>query len=120
MKPVRQAKKEYAMPMYLTRFSYTPQTWAALVKNPEDRVPVVRKTIESVGGKLVGCWYGFGSHDGYLLWEAPDNVAMAAVAIAVGAGGALSTIDTTVLMSVEDTLAALKKAGSIAYRPPGR
>ncbi len=25
------------MPLYLTRFSYTPATWAKLIKNPEDR-----------------------------------------------------------------------------------
>src|ERR671919_335053 len=25
------------MPLYLTRFSYTPETWARLIGNPEDR-----------------------------------------------------------------------------------
>jgi hypothetical protein len=44
---------------------------------------------------------------------------MAAVAIAIGAGGALSSFQTTVLMSVDDTLAALEKARSVAYKPPG-
>ncbi len=32
----------------------------------------------------------FGTHDGYTLWEAPDNVSMAAVALAISGGGALS------------------------------
>jgi len=73
-----------------------------------------------VGGKLHGFWYAFGDHDGYNLWEAPDNVSMAAVAIAIGAGGALSSIETTVLMTVDETIDALKKASSIAYRPPGK
>lgn len=50
----------------------------------------------------------FGDHDGYNLWEAPDNVAMAATAIAISGGGALSSIHTTVLRTVEDTLAAMK------------
>ena len=107
------------MPMYLTRFSYTPEAWARLVKNPEDRRAAARQCIESVGGKLHGFWYAFGDQDGYTLWEAPDNVSMAATAIAIGAGGALSSVETTVLVSVEDTLAALKKASSIAYRAPG-
>jgi hypothetical protein len=44
---------------------------------------------------------------------------MAATAIAIGAGGALSSIQTTVLLTVEETLAALQKASSISYRPPG-
>lgn len=107
------------MPLYLTKFSYTPETWARLVKNPEDRRLAAQQYIESVGGKLHGFWYAFGSHDGYNLWEAPDNVSMAAVAVAIGGGGALSSFDTTVLLSVEETLDALQKAQQLRYRAPG-
>ena len=108
------------MSLYLTKFSYTPETWARLIGNPEDRRQAAQTYIESVGGKLHGFWYAFGSHDGYNLWEAPDNVSMAATALAIGAGGALSSIHTTVLLTVEETVAALQKASSIAYRPPGK
>jgi uncharacterized protein with GYD domain len=108
------------MPMYLTRFSYSPETWARLISNPEDRREAAKAYIESVGGKLHGFWYAFGEHDGYNLWEAPDNVSMAAVAVAIGAGGALTSFETTVLLTVEDTLAALEKANSVKYKAPGR
>jgi uncharacterized protein with GYD domain len=107
-----------AMPLYLTKFSYTPETWARLISNPEDRREAARSYIESVGGTLHGFWYGFGEHDGYNLFEAPDNVSMAAVALAIGGGGALSSIETTVLMTVDDTLDALRKAEQIKYRAP--
>lgn len=107
------------MPLYLSRFSYTPETWARLIANPEDRRTAARTYIESVGGKLHGFWYAFGSHDGYTLWEAPDNVSMTAVALAIGSGGAVTSLETTVLVSVEDTLEALGKAGQIKYQPPG-
>ncbi|HYY33982.1 MAG TPA: GYD domain-containing protein [Gaiellaceae bacterium] len=107
------------MPLYLTKFSYTPETWARLIRNPEDRRKAAQSYIESVGGTLQGFWYGFGSHDGYTLWEAPDNVSMAAVALAIGAGGALSSMDTAVLLTVDETLEALGKAGQIGYQPPG-
>ena len=107
------------MPMYLTRFSYTPETWSRLIKNPEDRRAAAKRYIESVGGKLHGFWYAFGEQDGYNLWEEPDNVSMAATVIAIGAGGALRSTHTTVLLTVEETLAALEKASSIAYRAPG-
>ena len=107
------------MPLYLTRFSYTPETWARLIKKPEDRRPAAQQYIESVGGKMHGFWYAFGDHDGYNLWEAPDNVSMAAVAVAIGAGGSLSSIHTTVLLTVEETLAALEQAQSIKYKAPG-
>ncbi len=107
------------MPLYLSKFSYTPETWARLIANPEDRREAARSYIESVGGKLHGFWYGFGTHDGFNLWEAPDNVSMAAVALAIGGGGALRSLETTVLLSVEETIEALRKAGEVQYRAPG-
>jgi uncharacterized protein with GYD domain len=107
------------MPLYLTKFSYTPETWARLISNPEDRRPAAQEYIESVGGKLHGFWYAFGEHDAYTLWEAPDNVSISAVALAISAGGALSSLETTVLMTVDETLEALRKAGEIGYRAPG-
>jgi uncharacterized protein with GYD domain len=107
------------MALHLTKFSYTPETWARLIANPEDRRGAARTYIESVGGTLHGFWYAFGTHDGYTLWEAPDNVSMAAVAIALSSGGAISSLETTVLLTVEDTLDALGKAGQVKYRPPG-
>jgi uncharacterized protein with GYD domain len=106
------------MPLYLTRFSYTPETWARMIDNPEDRRVAAQSYIESVGGKLHGFWYAFGEHDGYNLWEAPDNVSMAAVVLAIGGGGALSSVETTVLMSVDETIDALKMAGQVGYRAP--
>jgi len=107
------------MPLYLTRFSYTPATWAKLINNPEDRRDAAKQYIEAVGGTLHGFWYAFGDHDAYTLWEAPDNVSMAATAMAITAGGALSSLQTTVLLTVEETIAAMKKASSIKYRSPG-
>jgi len=107
------------MPFYLTKFSYTPETWARLIANPEDRRKTAQEYIESVGGKLHGFWYAFGEHDGYNLWEAPDNVSMAAVALAIGGGGGLSSIETTVLLTVDETIEALRQAADVQYRPPG-
>jgi uncharacterized protein with GYD domain len=107
------------VPFYLTKFSYTPETWARLTAHPEDRREAARSYIEAVGGTLHGFWYAFGPHDAYTLWEAPDNVSMAAVALAITGGGALSSLETTVLLTVEDTLEALGKAEQIQYRPPG-
>ncbi len=107
------------MPLYLTKFSYTPETWARLIANPEDRRAAAQSYIESVGGKLHGFWYAFGSHDGYNLWEAPDNVSMAAVSLAIGSGGALRSLETTVLLTVDEAMDALGKAGQVQYRSPG-
>ena len=71
------------MPLYLTRFSYTSATWAKLIKNPEDRRTAAKKYVKAVGGKMHGFWYAFGDHDAYALYEAPDNVSMAAMAMVI-------------------------------------
>jgi uncharacterized protein with GYD domain len=107
------------VPLYLSSFGYTPETWGRLIGNPEDRRKAAQSYVESVGGTLHGFWYAFGTHDGFTLWEAPDNVSMAAVALAISGGGALSSFETTVLLTVEETLDALRKAKEIKYRPPG-
>jgi uncharacterized protein with GYD domain len=107
------------MAFYLMRFSYTPETWSKLIQNPEDRREAARAYIEQVGGALHGFWYGFGEYDAYAILEAPDNESMAGVVLAITAGGALASAETTVLMTVEETLAALAKSKDIGYRRPG-
>jgi uncharacterized protein with GYD domain len=107
------------MAFYLMRFSYTPETWSKLMQNPEDRRDAARAYIEQVGGSLHGFWYGFGKYDGYAVFEAPDNESMAGVVLAIASGGALSSVETTALMSVEETLEALEKGRDIGYRRPG-
>src|SRR5918996_5064670 len=107
------------MSVYLMRFSYTPETWARLIQNPEDRRDAARSYIEQVGGSLQGFWYGFGEYDGYALFEAPDNASVAGAVLAISAGGALASVETTVLMTVEETPEALAKRKTVSYRKPG-
>src|SRR5437867_12027942 len=88
------------MPYYLMRFSYTPEAWARLINHPEDRRAVARPIVEQLGGKLHGFWYSFGSQDGLVPSEAPNNVAAAAFSVGVAAGGSLRAAETTVLLTV--------------------
>jgi hypothetical protein len=93
------------MPLYLSRFSYTPETQARLIGNPEEPPRGRSVPPRVVGGKLHGFWYAF-AHDGFTLWEAPDNVSMAAVALKISGGRALSSQETTVLLTVNETMDA--------------
>lgn len=107
------------MPLYLMQFNYTPQAWGRLIKKPEDRREVARAVVEKLGGKLQGFWYGFGDSDGFVLIEAPNNVTAAAFSVGIAAGGSLRSSSTTVLLTVEETIEMLEKAGSLPYRAPG-
>jgi hypothetical protein len=44
---------------------------------------------------------------------------MAAVALAISGGGGLSSFETTVLLSVDETMDALRKAEQVEYGAPG-
>ena len=90
-----------------------------MIRNPQDRAAAVRPVVESLGGKLISLDYAFGDYDVVAIIEAPDNVTMAALAMAVGAGGALKDFKTTVLLSMEEAMEAMRKAAGAGYRPPG-
>jgi uncharacterized protein with GYD domain len=108
-----------SMPLYLGRFSYTTDAVRALLSEPQDRSAAAREVAESLGGKLLGFWFAFGEFDGVFLMDAPDNASAIALAMAVGAGGALSEIETTVLLDMDEAQDAMRKAAEATYRPPG-
>ena len=106
------------MPLFLARFRYTTDAVKALVDQPQDRSAAARELAEALGGKLLGFWFAFGEFDGVFLMEAPDNASAAALAMAVGAGGALSQVETTVLLDMDEAQDAMRKAAAATYRPP--
>lgn len=108
------------MPLYMYQAAYTPESWAAQVKKPANRVETVARAVcKAAGGKLVGGWLCFGEYDFVVIADMPDNESMAAVALAAGAGGAIKASKTTVLMTSAQGIEAMKKAGDVAaiYRP---
>jgi uncharacterized protein with GYD domain len=108
------------MPLYLYQAAYTPESWAAQLKNPQNRVETVgRQVCEAVGGKLVGGWLSFGEYDLVIIADVPNNESMTAIALGVAAGGAIKASKTTVLMTGTEGVAAMKKADAVAkaYRP---
>ncbi len=108
------------MPLYMYQAAYTPESWAAQIKNPQNRVETVgRQACEAAGGKLVGGWLCFGDYDLVIIADVPNNESMAAIALAIGAGGAIKASKTTVLMTGTEGVTALEKAAAVAkaYSP---
>jgi len=105
------------MAEYLLQLSYNAPAWAAMVKRPVNRVDAVRKSVEKLGGTIKGFWMSFGDHDLVGILEMPDNVSAAAFAMAIAAGGACHHVKTTPLLSVEEGMTAMKKAGNSGYKP---
>ena len=107
------------MPRYLIQASYNRQGISDLVQNPQNRLEAIRPVVERLGGRVVSFDYAFGEYDVVAIMEAPDNVSAAALAMAVGSGGASRDYKTTVLLSMEEAMEAMRKAGGADYRPPG-
>jgi uncharacterized protein with GYD domain len=105
------------MPSYLVQVSYSTESLAALIKKPQNRVEVVSKSVEKLGGKIEGGWFSFGDYDVTVIVEMPDNVSAAALSMAFGAGGGCKSVKTTPLISMEESQLAMKKAGTSGYKP---
>ena len=107
------------MTRYLIEEQALAQPWAAVMENPENRTEPIRKVFEAVGGRLEAFYVAVGGSTAYLIAEVPDSVSMAAISTAIMAGGALSSIKSTAILTAEEMVEAFKKAKSVAYRPPG-
>ena len=105
------------MPSYLMQVAYNTSGMGGLVKEPQDRIEKVRPAIEGVGGRIESAYYAFGDYDVILICEMPDNAAAAAIALAVGAGGTVSSYRTTVLLTSDEAVQAMRTAGTSIYKP---
>ncbi len=107
------------MPLFMYQAAYTAESLAAQVKDPKDRLDVVRPALEAADVKVVAYGYSFGEYDVVAIFEAPDDIAAAALALAFGAGGALKSARTTKLLTGPEWMASLRKAQNVApaYRP---
>ena len=105
------------MAKYLIEASYTADGVKGLLKDGGSaRREAAGQLIESLGGEVEAFYFSFGSSDAYVIVDMPDNVSLAAAALAVNASGAV-TAKTVVLLTPEEVDEACSK--SPAYQPPG-
>jgi uncharacterized protein with GYD domain len=106
------------MPKYLFIGSYTTEGARGVLKEGgTGRRGAVLELMASLGGKVEGYYFAFGSEDVYIIVELPSPAAAAAASLAVAASGAAS-LRTVVLLTPEELNDATKL--SAKYRPPYR
>src|SRR5579884_1749702 len=108
------------MSMYLIQLGYTPQSWAAQIENRQHVVERITPALKKCGAKLESLYYAFGEDDVVGIIDFPTPEDAVAFALAVGSTGALSHYKTTPLLTIEQGVAGMKKAGDVraAYTPP--
>jgi uncharacterized protein with GYD domain len=107
------------MPMYMYQAAYTPESLAAQIKEPKDRIEVVKPVFDAIGAKILAAGYPFGEYDVLVVFDAPDDTAAAGLALGVAAGGAVRSAKTTRLLSGQEWIESLRKAQGVVpqYRP---
>jgi uncharacterized protein with GYD domain len=105
------------MALYMYQAVYTPESMAAQIKNPHDRIEAVRPALEAMGTKFLAAGYPFGEYDVLVVYEASDDTTAASVAMAVAAGGAVKSAKTTRLLTGQEWVESLRKAQGSQYQP---
>ena len=79
------------MSTYIMTFNYTQQGMEKIKKSP-DRVEDAKETIQALGGE-VKAFYGVlgAEYDTIFILEAPDDEAVAKMALAIGSHGSVRT-----------------------------
>ena len=106
------------MPKYLMQVNYGADGVKGLLKDGGTRRrDVADKVVKSLGGKMEAFYFAFGETDVFVIADMPDNTSMAALGLALGATGTV-TSRTTVLMTPKEVDAATKK--KLTYSAPGK
>ena len=108
------------MAFYMIQGAYTAEAMATMAKNPQDRSVPVRELVQKLGGRLISLYFCFGEYDVVVLVELPDDSAATAVAMAAVSPGHLKAYKTTKLFTIEETMEAMRKAGSFAFQGPSK
>src|ERR1700731_5373736 len=104
------------MTLYMYQASYTAKSMAAQLKEPQDPVEAIRPTLEDLGATIVVAGFPFGEYDLLVVYEAPDDMTAASVAMAVAAAGEGKSAKTTRLLSGPEWLEALGKRRNVLTR----
>ncbi len=108
--------KGISMPLYMYQASYTAKSMAAQLKDPQDPVEAIRPALEDLGATIVVAGFPFGEYDVLVVYEAPDDMTAASVAMAVAAEGEVKSAKTTRLLSGQEWLESLRKRRIVSTR----
>lgn len=106
------------MSLSIIQFSYNSETVGKLLKNPEDRSIAVGNLIEKLGGKMLAFYYSYGDYDGVVIADMPDHISGLATTMISYAAGGTTKLKTTILITVDEAMKAMKKAAGVNIAMP--
>lgn len=108
------------MSRYLFEVSYTSESWATQVRAHANVIDRITPLVQQLKGTIDSVYYAYGDRDLVALIDFPTAEDAAAFSLAASSGGAISSIRTTPLLTVDQGIAAMTKANAAmsAYQPP--
>lgn len=106
------------MPLFMYQASYTARSMADQLKQPQDPVEVIQPALEGLGATIVVAGFPFGEYDVVVVYEAPDDLTAASVAMAIAAAGEVRSGKTTRLLSGQEWLESLRKRRIVTGQKP--
>ena len=94
------------MPIYLMLTTLTEKGVQTLNSNP-GRVREVNRDVEELGARVLHQWASLGAYDFVNIVEAPDDLTIAKVSVALGARGS-AKFESLPLVPIDDLLASLE------------
>lgn len=109
------------MTLYILTGQYSETAVKGMVAKPQDRKAAVSKLMADAGGKLHEYYVTFGESDFLVIVEFPSEVEATSALLVAAATGGVKSLKTTVAMTTETAMKAMKKAGTIVggFSPAG-
>ena len=95
------------MPLYLMLTTLTEKGVQTLKSNPT-RLREVNRDVEELGARVLHQWASLGEYDFVNIVEAPDDLTIAKVSVALGARGS-AKLESLPLVSVDELLTSLEQ-----------
>ena len=109
------------MPKYVFICSYSPGSWARLMRVSDDRVDATNRLMEYLGGSLHELYWEASGRAAYAIADMPDSATAAAAITVLTHTGAFKSVEADELLTQEqlDNVLALADNAAEIYQVPG-
>lgn len=109
------------MPKYMLICSYSPGSWARLMRVADDRLSAANRLYEYLGGRLHEAYWEVSGRSLYAIADLPDSASASAATAVLEHTGAFRSVEVNELLTQEQLCNVLELADNAAdvYDVPG-
>jgi uncharacterized protein with GYD domain len=110
------------MPKFMFICSYSPGSWARMIRISDNRVEAGRKLLEALGGSLDSMFWEASTRAVYAVADMPDAETAAAATAVLIHTGAFKSVESHQLLTQDEMSEVLELASNVedTYTAPGQ